>query len=98
MLSEVTMLQYLAVRAENRVCEVLVIDVYPEDVASSQYLFLLGKIRADFERRGQSEGLANPPTLDQRFESQKIQVLLDRNCDPVTWIQSQFNKEKLELS
>ena len=95
MLAKITLFHYLSFRSENRVREILVVDVYPNHVAPSQRLFLFREICTDFEGWRQTKSLASPSLLDQGFESDKIQILLDRNRESVSWIHSQLDEEKL---
>jgi hypothetical protein len=94
LLTEIALVQYLTFGSQRGVSEILVVDVDPDHITPPWQLFLFGKIRADFERWSQSKRLANPSVLDQRSESDKIQIPLDGHCDPVSWIQSKLDEEE----
>jgi hypothetical protein len=95
LLPEITLFQYLSFRSENRVREILAVDVYPNHVAPSQHLFLFREICTDFEGWRKPKSLASPSILDQSFKSDKIQILLDRNRESVSWMHSQLDEEEL---
>jgi hypothetical protein len=93
--AKITLFQYLSFRSENRIRKVLVVDIDTKNIASLWYLLFLGKVSADFEGRGQTKSLASPSILDQGFKSDKIQILLDRNREPVSRIHPQLDEEEL---
>jgi hypothetical protein len=96
-LAEITLLEYLAFSRQNGIGEILVVDVYSEYVLlvlNLSLLFFLGQESCDLKRRRQSVCLADPSLLQQGLESDKIQILLDRNRDPISRIHPKLNKEE----
>jgi len=93
-LSKISLVKNLAIRRSNRDGKMLCIDVNPEGVLLCwNNTIFFGKIGGNLLIGCQTECFASPSVLNQRIESLKIPILFDRNCDSISWISSQFNKE-----
>jgi len=92
-LSEIGLIENLAIGRNNANGKMFGININAENVPSLFDFFFFGQISNDLKVGSQAKGLANPPIFNQILKSPIVPVLLNRNCNSFFRIQTKTNEE-----
>jgi len=93
MLSKIGLIKDFAIGIDNGNCEMLCVNVNSKHVRSWFNNLIFGKIGNNLQVRSQSECLASPTFCNKAIESLIIPILPYGNCNPISRIDTEFNKE-----
>jgi hypothetical protein len=92
-LSEICLIKDFAFWRNNTDSKMFGIDINSKNILSDWNFLFLGEISDNLQIRSQTESLASPTIFNQSLKSLVVSVSLDGDSNPISWIDSKFDKE-----
>jgi len=93
MLTKIGLIENPTFWGDYRNSKMLCVDINSKDISSLLDFLFFGEIYNNLQIFSQTKSLANPIIVNQIHKSLIISILFDWNSNPISWIQSQINKE-----